>query len=216
MYLCTDLDLLALEPWLFRDAAFASQLLSAGTGNLAGTSFVRAAGSFVDDHVDAKCVMTLSGEVIGCYPIVSAVNDTTLIVSTLYEGLFPDIGVSVPSPVGSGNNLSFTVRTFAPQRRIVSEVILGAAGVGGDNADLSAGNLLVTPAIRHAAALGTLQLIYSALAAASSDPAALSLRADYYERHYRRALVAAGGAVRHQWRRAGGCEPDAECRHSRS
>ncbi len=188
MQLCTDIDLLAFEPWLFRDAAFAAQVLSSGNGNLDGTSFVRTGGSFVDDHVGADCVITLTGDLTGCYPIVAAVNATSLVVSTLYEGLFPDIGEPVASDVGSGSNLSFVVRTFAPQRRIVSQVILGAAGVGGDDPSVSAGNMLVTPAIRHAAALGTLQLIYSALAAASDNPAELSLRADYYERQYRRAL----------------------------
>jgi hypothetical protein len=188
MYLCTDTDLLAFEPWLFRDAAFASQLLSSGTGNLAATSFSRAGGSFVDDHVSADCVITLLGEVIGCYPIVSVVGDTALVISTLHEGLFPESGQPVPSPVGSGNNLSFAVRTFAPQRLIASQVILGAAGVD-DDPNVAAETLLVTPAIRHAAALGALQLIYSALAAASADPAELSRRADYYERQYRRALM---------------------------
>ncbi|MFI5381445.1 MAG: hypothetical protein ACHRHE_19275 [Tepidisphaerales bacterium] len=187
MFLCTDLDLLAFEPWLFRDAAFASQLLSSGTGNLAATSFSRTGGSFADDHVCANCVIALAGEVIGCYPIVAVASDTALVLSTLHEDLFPESGDPVPSPVGTGNNLTFAVRTFAPQRRIVSDVILRAAGVG-DDPNLAAETLLVTPAIRHAAALGALQLIYSALAAASAEPAELSRRADYYERLYRRSL----------------------------
>ncbi|MGA2500619.1 MAG: hypothetical protein ABSH20_23005 [Tepidisphaeraceae bacterium] len=187
MFLCTDLDLLAFEPWLFRDASFASQLLSSGTGNLAATSFSRGSGSFADDHVAANCIITLAGEVAGCYPIVAVVSDTALVVSSLHEGLFPESGDPVPSPVGNGSGLAFVIRTFAPQRRIVSEVILSAAGVG-KNPKLSADNIILAPAIRHAAALGSLQLVYSALAAASSEPAGLSLRADYYERLYRRAL----------------------------
>lgn len=186
MTFCTDSDLLMLEPWIFRDAAFASQLLSSGTGAAAGTAFTRSAGSFVDDHAAAAGVLTLSGDLAGCYPIMAVVSATVLTISSFHESLFTD-NPAAPSPVGTGGGIAFVVRTFAPQREIVSDLIRAAAGVGAGTRCPNA-VVLISPQLRNAAVLGTFQLIYSALAAASAEPADLSHRADYYERLYRRAL----------------------------
>jgi hypothetical protein len=185
MISCTDTDLLALEPWIFRDAAFASQLLSSGTGGIAGTAFTRSAGSFADEQVAAGAVLCLSGDLTGCFPIVAVSSATQATVSILHETLFDEAGQ--PVPVGTASNLTFAVRTFGPQRRIVSELLRAAAGVG-PGTDLPDGQLLPTPALRHVTAMGTFQLIYSALAAAAGEPAELQRRADYYEALYRKAL----------------------------
>ena len=37
----------------------------------------------------------------------------------LYDGLFPDSGDPVASPVGTSASLDFAIRTFWPQRRVV-------------------------------------------------------------------------------------------------
>ena len=185
MLYCTDTDLLALEPWIFRDAAFASQLLASGTGALAGTLFTRSAGSFADQQVAAGAVLCLSGDLTGCFPIVAVNSAAQITVSILHETLF-DVG-GQPVPVGNASNLPFAVRTFGPQRRIVSELLRTAAGVG-VGTDLPDAQLLPTPALRHVTALGAFQLIYSALAAAATEPAELQRRADYYEALYRKAL----------------------------
>ena len=51
--------------------------------------------------------------------------------------------------------------------------------------------ILNPEALKRACALGTLQMIYSAIAAVASEPAKYNVRADMYERLYRRALLAA-------------------------
>ena len=189
MVYCTDVDLLHWEPNIFRDALFASQLLLAGTGNLAGTTFALASGSLASSHVASDEVIVLSGALAGSFPIVSVDSATQLTLSVLYDGLFPDAGNGVASPVGTAADLSFAVRTFWPQRRVVSDLITRAAGI--EPEDDSPPVIINAQSLRRPAALGTLQMIYNALAAASGAPEALSLRADLYERLYRRSLARA-------------------------
>ncbi|MEA2709324.1 MAG: hypothetical protein QOF78_1925 [Phycisphaerales bacterium] len=184
---CNDIDLLHWEPNLLRDAAFASQQLISGTGNLAGSTFTIASGSFVTTHVTGDQVIVLTGATSGSYPIVSVDGATQLTLSVLYDGLFPVSGEPTPTPPGTANGLSYAIRTFWPQRRIVSELLLQAAGL--DPSDPDAEQKILNPeAFKRACTLGTLHLIYSALAAAAVEPTNLMLRVELYERLYRRAI----------------------------
>jgi hypothetical protein len=190
MTFCTDIDLLHWEPNICRDAAFASQTLIGGTGDLAGEVFTIASGSFAAAHVTADMVIVLTGGTAGSYPIVSVDGATQLTISVLYDGLFPTSGDPIPSPPGTANDLTYAIRTFWPQRRIISEMILTAAGL--DPGDAAAGDKVLNPAaLKRACALGTLHLIYSALAAVAEDPGDFAARTATYERLYRRALGAA-------------------------
>ena len=179
---CTDADLLPWEPNIFRDAPFASQTLLAGTGTLSGTDFTIASGSFEDAGISANHVIVLGGDADGCFPIVSVDAEQSLTVTVVNEG--PE----ARAPNASGS-LPFIVRTFWPQRMIVSELIAQAAGVGTTSENASA-TILNPEALSRACALGTIQLIYSALAAAAEDARAAN-RAALYERLYRRALRSA-------------------------
>jgi hypothetical protein len=183
----TDIDLLHWEPSLPRDAAFASQTLLAGTGDLAGTTFtLDSAGSFIASHVEADQVIVLTGGTSGCYPIVSVNSATQLTISTLFDGLYPLSGNPTPSPVGTAVDLAFVVRTFWPQRRVVTELLLQAAGL--DPVLDSVSRVMNPRALTKPCALGSLHMIYSALAAAAEEPGVFNARAELYERLYRRAL----------------------------
>jgi hypothetical protein len=191
MTFCTDTDLLHWEPTLFADAAFASQtLISGADGALAGTAFTISSGSFAAAHVTPGGVIALTGGTSGCYPIVSVDGATELTLSTMYDGLLP-LGEtsSGASPVGTATGLAYAVRTFWPQRQVVSELLLQAAGV--DPVRQTADAILNPTALRKACALGSIQMIYSALAAAASAPGVYEVRADLYERLYRRSLRSA-------------------------
>ena len=187
---CNDIHLLHWEPNILRDAAFASQTLISGTGNLAGSAFTIATGSFLAAHVAQNQVIVLTGATAGCYPIVSVDDATQLTLSVLYDGLYPVSGDPVSSPPGTANGLSYAIRTFWPQRRIVSELLLQAAGLDPSDADLDS-KIMDPDALRRACTLGTLHLIYSAVAAAAADPQPYDLRTALYERLYRRALRSA-------------------------
>jgi hypothetical protein len=187
MTFCTDIDLLHWEPNICRDAAFASQTLISGTGDLAGTAFSVASGSFAAAHVTADQVIVLTGATSGSYPIVAVDSATQLTISALYDGLFPTSGDPTPTPPGTANGLDYVIRTFWPQRRIISELILTAAGL--DPGDAAAADKILNPsALVRPCTLGTLHLIYSALAAVAEEPEHLLTRVALYERLYRAAL----------------------------
>jgi hypothetical protein len=186
MTFCTDIDLLHWEPNILRDAAFASQTLVSGTGNLAGTTFTIASGSFAAAHVTPNQVIVLTGATSGCYPIVTVDSATQLTISALYDGLFPISGDPTATSVGTATGLSYVVRTFWPQRRVVSELLMQAAGL--DPTDDAAAMILNPTALRRPCTLGTLHMIYSALAAAATDPKDLNVRVELYEQLYRKAM----------------------------
>ena len=186
MPFCTDVDLLHWEPNLLRDAIFASQVLLSGTGDLSGTSFTIDTGSLTSAKVGANHVIVLAGAVAGCFPIVSVDSSVTLTLSVLYDGLFPPDGGNAAEPVGAGTagGLTYSIRTFSPQASVVSELLKQSAGI-----DPGSSDEIVNPTtLKRACTLGTLQMIYNALAAAAEEPADLQIRAELYQRLYRRAF----------------------------
>lgn len=185
---CNDIDLLYSEPNIFRDAAFASQTLLSGTGDLSATTFTIDAGSLFDSHIATKMVIALSGAISGCFPIISVNSATQLALGVLHDPLFPDDAIPTAAPLGTAIDLTFHIRTFSPQIRVVSDLLTQTAGIvpGGTLGDEPT---IVNPGIlRSACVSGTLQMIYSALAAVAEEPAGFSNRADFYERLYRRAV----------------------------
>lgn len=178
----TDTDLLLWEPNLPSDAAFASQALLSGTADLAGSTLSIAAGSLTAAHVQADHVVVLSGAIAGCFPILSVNSATQMTISILYEGTYPGDETKTASPVGSAAGLSFAIRSFYAQRRVISDLIDHVI-------DLPDGVTLLNPqALRRPCALGAIQMIYSTLAAAADAPDIYRIRADLYERLYRREL----------------------------
>src|SRR5262245_44311 len=119
---CTDVDLLSWEPTIFRDAPFASQTLLAGTGTLSGTTFTIASGSFEDAGIGENQVLVLGGDADGCFPSRSVDAADAITVTVLNE---PDDLL----PVSATGSLPFVIRTFFPQRAIISRLIVEAAGI---------------------------------------------------------------------------------------
>ncbi len=187
MNYCTDIDLLQWEPRIFADAVIASQTLATGTGDLAGTSFTIASGSFTDAKVAAFGVIALSGAVAGCYPILSVDNATTLTLSTVHEP-WSDESPGSAGVIGTATGLGYVIRTFSPQAGIVSEMLRQAVGIVPGTGDESTITILNPTALRRACVMGTLWMVYGAMAAMASEPAVYAGRADQYEHLYRRAL----------------------------
>lgn len=188
MTFCTDIDLLYWEPNLFRDAAFASQTLLSGTGDLAGSTFTIDAGSLTAAHIVGNLVITLTGTIAGCYPIISVNSATQLTLGVLHDAMFPDGATPTASPVGTANDLSFSIRTFSPQIRVVSDMLKQATGLVPGSVLEEEADILNPEVLRKACVPGALQMIYSALGAMAEEPATLNARAAFYERLYRRAL----------------------------
>jgi len=191
MTFCNDADLLYWEPEVARDAAFASQTLATGTGDVAAAAFTRTAGaSFLTQAVEPGLILVLSGTASGCYVITDVPDASHLTISVLHDDLFPETGAP-PSPVGRDANATgatYAIRTFYAQRKVVSDLLTQSVGIVPGTTAAATSVILNPEALKRACVLGTLQMIYSAVAAAASDAAKFNVRADLYERLYRRAL----------------------------
>jgi len=194
---CTDLDLLHWEPNILRDAAFASQTLISGTGNLSGTGFSIASGSFTAANVQRDQVIAIDAPINGCFPIAAVTSATALSISVLYDQLIDDEeGSRTAVATASATGVPFAIRTFWPQRMVVSELLAQAAGTGQSRNGEAPATILDPTSLRRACVLGTLQMIYSALAAAADESEThYSIRAELYERLYRRAMRSAQVAI---------------------
>lgn len=181
----TDTDLLHWEPGLFIDAAAAAQTLLGGTGDLAGTLFTVASGSLGDAQIAPDHVIVLGVPIDGCFPVLKIESDTELTLSVLYDQLDPNSQEADPDPVspGEGTDVPFHIRTFWPQRQAVSDQILQAAGIKHEEI----GTIANPEILRRPCVLGTLQMIFTALATGESASVQLA-RAELYGRLYRRAL----------------------------
>jgi hypothetical protein len=191
MLFCNDADLLYWEPEVLREAAIASQTLDAGTGTLSGTQFSVVTGTiFTTRGVEPGQVIVLSGAVAGCFTIAAVTDPFNLLLGVLNDEFFPDLPATPPALISPGNasGLDFVIRTFWAQRRVVSDLLSQAVGIIPGTAQAQVARILNPQALRRAATLGTLQMIYNAMAAAASEPAPFSVRADLYERLFRRAM----------------------------
>lgn len=182
MPFATDIDLLLWEPTLLQEAAFASQILLSGTCDLEDSTITIASGSFASAKVDAGNVVVLSGAIAGCFPIVDVTSATELKISALYSNLSQPIE---PSSVGVATGLNYSIRTYFAQRKIVSDLLLTTAGL---NADAYTDKVIVTPSLNRACTLGSLQMIYNAIAATAEESHHHAIRASVYGKLYRRAL----------------------------
>src|SRR3954470_17381148 len=92
MTFCNDIDLLHWEPNILKEAAFVSQTLMTGSGDLAGTVFTIGSGSLNAAHVTNHDSIVLGGSILGTFPILSIDGATQLTISVLYGGLYPTSG----------------------------------------------------------------------------------------------------------------------------
>jgi hypothetical protein len=205
MLLCKDVDLLRWEPNVFRDASAAAQSLIAGSGDLWGTTFTASAGSFIDARVAAGHVLSVSGDVVASLPIIAVSSATVLTVSVMHGGLYGDDGSVNPVPPKAGSGLAFDVRTFSPQIKEISDALLQAAGIMPGTDDETTVTILNTEALRRPCVLGTLSLVFRALATtapvatlfadtsggtAPADQKTWNDRADLFQQLYMRATRA--------------------------
>jgi len=177
MTYCTDFDLLQYEPNLATEAAMIAQELTAGSGTLdANRLAIHSALPAISSKLLVGAIAVVGGAVGGSFPIERAPAGSkpvpTLVLTM--KGLTDRL----PTPA------QFSVRTFYPHRRVISDLLRGLRA-SSRNAAMPTHD---DAALRRACALGTLHLIYSTLATAVHDRADLLIRAQVYQQLYRKAL----------------------------
>ncbi len=114
---------------------------------------------------------------------MSVDSGTTCTLSVVYDGL--DETPPIPVPPGNAADVNVAIRSFFPQRKIVSDLLSRMAGVepGGE------ATILNPQVFKKPCALGTLHMIYNAMSTASFENRAdLIIRAELYHRMYRKSL----------------------------
>ncbi len=187
MSFATDRDLLALEPGLFREVAWASQRLVEATGvSVAGSTLTAPGADFVGAGVGDGHVALVNGV---AHEVTARLSATALTVSRLRDE--PGSAPIAPAPV-SGATL--VVATFVPQIRIVHEQVMRALGIepaGSPGAPAEPGawapteQSIVNPrAVARAEAVGALHLILSGAAALVGEQSTLWVKAAAYRERF--------------------------------
>lgn len=157
---CTDRDLLALEPNLFRDGGWVAQRLVYGTAAIAGTTLTVSSPDveFDDAGIGEGHIALVDGTP---YEVIERLSATTLTVSRLRASTSDD--PIPPTPVSSK---PLTIHTFNPQIAIVHRQLLAMLGLGasGSGEDLTENEVTNPGDLTHLEALGALHLVFAVLA----------------------------------------------------
>lgn len=175
-----DRDLLALEPNVFEDAAWAGQaLVEADDGVVVGPALTSATADFEAAGVDTGHVALVNGVAL---EVLERVGAGALLVS-----LVRATPGDAPIPASPVTGATVRVSTFAPQMRVAHEEVMRALGLAtdGDGAP-NASHVMNPRAAVRAEALGALALVYGALAARVGEDSAHWVKARAYEERYAR------------------------------
>lgn len=178
----TDRDLLALEPNVTRDAAWAGQRLVKGVGGIGGTTLTMTSQDvgFDSAGVGAGAIVVVGGT---GYEVLERTGATTLTVSRVRAS--GDDPAIMPSPV-SGAGVE--VVTYAPQRALVHAQILRTLGVEpgaiAEPGEASEASILNPGALVMLEALGSLHLIFAAAGALAGEGSPVWQRAAMYRERF--------------------------------
>lgn len=179
-----DRDLLALEPYLFRDYAWVGQRLSRGTGVVSDSVLAMSVADVDLDiaQVAAGCVATFAGS---SYEVTGGVTSKFAALSRLRASA---AGATIP--VEDTATLDTYFVSFRPQIALVHRQVLRMAGIEPDAPSPSAGRLgesAITngTALVNLEVLGALHLILAGAASAAGTASPASARAEMYRELFR-------------------------------
>lgn len=179
-----DRDLLAIEPAIFRDLAWAGQRLVSGAATIEDDSLTF---DSQDIALDAAGVGAGQVAVVGGvgYEVIETLNGQKAVISRLRDT--EDAAMLPPSPIAGADAW---IATFAPQARIVHGQILRMAGVepaGTPSLARRVGESAITngAALARLEVLGVAHLVYAAAGAAAGPRSPAQQRAELYRALFR-------------------------------
>jgi len=181
---CQDRDLLSIEPELFADGNPCQTLASGTNGVIAGTTFSSTGSNFEAAGARAGMVLHVGGdspETAKTYEIVSVDSATQLTVSRLRADDDDD-----PLAPTTGTEMGFSVRTFAPQIRTVSQTLAEKLRQVEEVAGVAAADFADSVQLRMTAACGTLAAIFVTRSENATSADANWAKAEHYRTRFER------------------------------
>jgi len=179
MPVATDRDLLMLEPGLFREVLFASQVLYEGEGGeVTGEVLTCPAANFISAGILPGMVVLLDSVP---REIVEVLSDTQLRLSILRAGENDE-----PIPPGDATDIKVTIATFLPQVGIVHRQLLRTLGIepAGSESAVNEEAILNPHALRLAECYGSMEMILAAAASLVVESSTLWTKARAYRQRY--------------------------------
>jgi hypothetical protein len=180
---CQDRDLLAIEPTLFTSAGFAGQELLAGVnGVCSGTAFTSSGSNFTSAGIAAGMVLSVHTGSLAegrSLEIISVTSATQLSVSLLRRD-----SDDVPIPPAAANPLSFAIRTFGPQIRLVSATLAEKLRQISEVSGIASADFADSAQLRAATAHGVLASVFLARADNAEPFDANWSKAEHYRRQF--------------------------------
>jgi len=178
VYFCQDVDLMAWEPGIFFETAFAHQMIvKEAAGTLAGTALVLTSGSLAPVLPGMVAQVALADASLTQLLEVVAVADSTHATLSALRGRSSE---PVMPPL-TGGSVKVSVVTFQPQIAAVGDALLALVGIASDR------DTDPTPAstglcgFRNAAVFGALAAIYRTLVDAKSATNITFSKRSFYE-----------------------------------
>ena len=190
MIFCQDSDLLYYNNLIFITSQIGPLIVSAA-GTLSGNVITSPlTPDLLALDVQPGQVVSLTGVTTGQFPILG-VTSSTLTFSLLTSGLYPDDGspgTPIPPYIDSGT-VNFSVRTFWPYRRVISDQLLAAAGMPIAPANGVLPTILNPQDFKRACVMGTLAMAYTAMAdVATSNVSFFTAQAAMYSSLFTQAV----------------------------
>lgn len=175
----SDIDILKWEPILFLDLFYSSQMLCKGTdGVMSWTTFTSGDADFISSSIAAGHVIHVSdgtGEIDGCYEIVSVDSSTQLTVSVLRAS---SDAAAVAPPAGS--SLNYRISTFDAQADEAAYSLLQYFGVSEDEADL--GSILNERCLRQSSVFAILSAVLAGCASGQKEESGFWEKSHWYQK----------------------------------
>lgn len=209
MSFCQDRDILCIEPIAFLSGGSAGQQrITGGDGVISGTTFTSAGSDFLLAGLAVGMVICTYDTIPAeghAWEIVSVDSATTLTISVLRADR-NDSAVAPPA----GTNLSFFVRSYAPQIEGVGATLAEKLRQIAEVAGITSADFADSAQLRAATAYGALAGIFLARADNARPHDANWIKAEYYRGEFLRcqnqlrlAVDADGDGVAEQTRTLG-------------
>jgi hypothetical protein len=192
MYFCDDVELMAWEPGVFVQTAFAHQMLvKNAAGTLTDTALVLSSGSLANVVPGMVAQVTLAdGSLTQLLEVVAVADGTHATVSAL-RGRSSEAAIS---PL-TGGSVKVTVVTFQPQIAAVGDALLGLVGIASDRDTEPMPASAGLCGFKAAAIFGTLAAIYRTLVETESATNITFSKRTFYEGLAQAARLTLGATV---------------------